>query len=376
MKRHSYYSKNQENIKKGISNIIPFSSLPKLSKVVPGLIKEKIYAITGATGSAKTKFTKFLAVMNTYNYAKANLNTGLDVKVIYFALEESPEEFHDSLVCTLMNVKYGITISAMELNGYLGTLSKDVLSKIVSIENDLADLYSYLEIHNISNPTGMYKLCREISRNRGEHYFTEIEKPGEIELTYDEYNKLDSDNKSRFKYSHYKPNNPREHVIVITDHLNLLATEKGADTLSKSMTKWCTTYCKKQITKHWKWTCVHVHQQFMSADSKQYTSSGTSIADKLYPSLDGLGDNKIVARDYYVVFGLFNPYRYQLDSELEYDITELKNKYRTLLILKNRLGNEGDRLGLLFNGASDRFKEMPNNTDTRELRKLYLAINK
>lgn len=78
-------------------------------------------------------------------------------------------------------------------------------------------------------------------------------------------------------------------------------------------------------------------------------------------------DAKTIQRNYHVVFGLFNPCRHVPDSagtEYEgYDFDILKNNFRTLMLLKNRLGKDGIELPLFFNGAVNYFKQLPSPSE-------------
>ena len=212
----------------GIRNYIPFV-YPKLASMVPGMIKGTPYIISAATSVGKTQLTKTLAVINPIEYAIEN---GVDLKILYYALEESIEEFTDSLLSYLINKDSGVSYSVLDLQGIS---DKVVDFEIVrKSEETLKQYLEYIEIIDyIYNPTGIMKHVYNFADTRGKH--VKITKDGE------EY------------YDHYDPNNPDEHIIVICDHISLLNTEKG-NTQMQTMLKYSMDYSRKLFTKKFNYT--------------------------------------------------------------------------------------------------------------------------
>jgi hypothetical protein len=356
-------------------NSIPFL-LPTLNKYVPGIMRGKLYCVTANTGVGKTQLTKYLFVYSVFKFIKDNPESGITAKIFYFAHEESVEEFTLSLISNKLYEDYQIEISPMELQSFNEELSDDVLDKIKTCEEYFSDLEKYLEvIDTVSNPTGMYKHVREYSRENGTHYYVELRPRNADEpvvITHQEYDALQREEQDKFKYLRYIPNNPEEYVIVIDDHLGLINGEKGADTQHSAIGLFVSEYVRKQMTKHWNYIGVMVHQQTMISEQQQFTMRGESIEAKLEPSLDGLANNKEVGRDYQVVLGLFSPDRYGIQVHKNYNINRLGDCYRSLILMKNRLGVPNRRLALFFDGAVNRFKEMP-TPGTPEVEAAYQA---
>lgn len=97
--------------------------------------------------------------------------------------------------------------------------------------------------------------------------------------------------------------------------------------------------------------------------------------DKLKPSLDGLGDNKLTQRDANTIFGLFSPYRHKIREYLGYDIEFFKDNIRFLEIIGGRDGGSGIISPLYFDGAVDYFKELPNPNNRKEYAEALKFIN-
>jgi replicative DNA helicase len=348
-----------DKISRGLVNSIPFTNFPSLFRHVPGIIKGLFYIITASSGIGKTQLTKHLFVIEPYNYIKDNPDKNIKLKILYFALEESREEFMFGLISNRLYTEYGLEVSVIELQSFTEKLSNDTISKIEKCEEYFEDFEKYIEVvDTVYNPTGLYKYVKSYADSNGTHIYKDI-----------------TINKETVKvYDYYKPNNPNEFVIVITDHISLLQEEKDRNTgmmMTKHQTisKWSADYCRKQISKHFKYTVVNVQQQEAAKEKQEYFRGG-SVESKLEPSLDGLADNKLTQRDALVVLGLFAPDRYEIRKHLNYDVTILKDNYRSLKILKNRLGRPNLKIGLYFDGKTNYFKQLP-KWDSEEINLLY-----
>ena len=224
------------------------------------------------------------------------------------------------------------------------------------------------------NPTGMYKYCRRYSEKRGKHVwtdetFTKKKADGTVE-TWEEK-----------VYKEYIPYDPNEHVIVIGDHLSLIKEEYDKKTeriLTKhqAMAKWSTDYCRGQITKHWDWTVVNVQQQEQGSEKQHYTNTGSSVVQKTEPTLDGLANNKEIQRDDYIIISVYSPDRFGFDEYHGYDIARMRDTFRAVKILKNRLGTPNKYIHLLFDGATNRFAELPLPNEQDKLQRYYGTSDK
>lgn len=343
---------------------IPFNEkFPKLSKSVPGIIKGIMYKVTAGSGVGKTQFTKDVFCITPLEYMRNHPESNIKVHILYFALEENESEFINGLLSKRIADKYKVHIDPIELEGYREKYPDEQL--IEMLEDCEEDVQFYMNhitvIDSTYNPTGMYKFCRTVSEEHGKHHWEEktfykVNKDGEKIQTTEKI------------YSHYVPNDPDMHFIVIGDHISLIKEEYDKDkqkVLSKheAMAKWSTDYCRKQITKHWNWTVVNVQQQEQSNEKQQYTSRGDSIVEKTEPTLDGLANNKEIQRDDYVVIGLYNPDKFGFDSYHEYDISMLRDHFRAAKVLKNRIGTPNGYIHFFFNGAINKFIELPTPKD-------------
>lgn len=350
---------NKEVRDRGGYNSIPFG-IPSLDRHVPGIMPGVQYEVTASSGIGKTQLTKFLFVSQPYKFIKANPQTGLKLKIFWYAMEESILEFMLTLICARLKEEYGLVVQPLEMTS-MGEyhLRPEILDKIAECREYFEELEKSIEVIDyISNPFGIYKHARAYARANGKHYYkgNQVDPEGSI-------------------FDLYVANDPKEIRIGVTDHLSLLQTEATTDTntLQGAMSKFSSEYCRKMLTKHLRYAWVNIHQQEAAKEKLQFTNSGQNIEQKLKPSLDGLGDCKLTGRDALVVLGLFSPERYQINKYLGYDITKLQDNFRSLEILKNRFGTPNLECGLYFNGATNTFRQLP-KADSEEMKQVYEGI--
>jgi len=343
---------------------IPFENYPKLTDSVPGIVPGMIQMVTAGSGVGKTQVTKALYVREPLEYAIKN---NMKLKIFYFALEESADEFIDTMICNFISARCNIRVDLLTLQGYRAQSLDDATMK--TIDDNIGPVEKLLEnvevIDSIYNPTGIYKYCRDHADKNGTHVYEDREfikkkMDGTIEK---EIVKV---------YNHYIPNDSNSVTIVIVDHMSLLTPEKDKYsgkmmTQHQTMAKWSTDYALKQITKHWGWAVVNVIQQEQSGEKEQFTTKGESIVKKTEPSLAGFANNKEIQRDAKVIIGVYSPDRYGFDDYHDYDIRRFRDTFRCAKILKNRFGPPNKYHHFLFDGATNRFAELPKGSEADKL---------
>lgn len=350
--------KNKEIRESGKLICIPYP-FPRLREVLPGIEKGQHYCVLAGTGLGKSKFARFVYIYSVYNFIKDNPDCGIKPLVFYFLLEDSADKVISNMICYRLKQKYKIDITLQELESKTKILSSDILEKIEECEEYFNDFENYVKIiDHIHNPFGLYKEVRQYLENNGEiHYEEKTNEKGVIE-------------KFPIKYI---PNDLERHVIVVVDNLSNITKEEKHSTQWDAIGEWSAKYCRKYLCKFFNATVVNIQQQDLESQKMSYSSfDGRPNKSKVKPSLSSLGDNKTIARDYHVIFGLFNPDRFEFEEDLGYDITILQNNYRNLSILKSNETDANYEIGLYFNGASEQYIELPHSKrEPVELNKFY-----
>jgi len=290
---------------------------------------------------------------------------GIPFHVIYLALEESEDEFLDNLAVSIMNDKYGFDIDFLKVNSFKRIVLTDKEMEVYEqvMLTDVAEIMKHVTVVDSQyNPTGNYKAVIDIANNHlGESIYKKVTYgEGEEQRTVD-------------KFVEFKLKDPKMNVIVVMDHQQLLQGEY--DNTNKkhldqrgAITRWCTYYCKNWLTKNYGFTVLNVGQEAFAAQDLNHFK-----ADKLEPSLDSLGDNKLILRDSATVLALYKPHKHKLREHGGYNLNILGDKYTSLHILKSRFGTPARATCLYFDGKSGLFNELPNVGST-ELNNLYKKL--
>ena len=366
--RLKFYEEEKENKDKGILNGIPlFYTFKKLGSIIPSIPKGYPILWTANSGVGKTQTWIGIFMYTAYKLKKNHSELNVKLKLLIILLEDTKEMFIDRLYCMILYDVFGVELEPMELHSQKEvSLSTDLLDKLKTIKDDVDLLLADCEIvDSIYNPTGCYKWARNISNDLGKHHQKEV-------IFSDEHG-----NKTPTKvYSHYEPNDQNVQVLMIVDNLNNFTPEMRDGRLlteRETINLWTRSYCRLQITKHWKFSVVNIIQQSSESEKQQFTMKGVSIVEKLKPSLDGLGNSKECQRDHFMVFGVFAPARYGISEypEKGYDILKMKDKFRSLIILKSNISKSNVEIPLFFNGACSLVREMPSVNEKEKLDYLY-----
>lgn len=369
------YSKivqNKLNHDNGYFNCIPFMGMERLEKYLPGIEQSTYYLIAAASGVGKSKLARYLFIHNPIMFLENNPDSDIQLDILYFSLEESKEKVILAEVSKYLYTQHKLNLSIKQLSsvGRYNVLSTEDLQKVQQSEEHVNNFLKRVKIFdNVRNATGIYKTVRDFALTIGTYY-----DKNDTPLTPQEvHNVKIGVGESYKKVSYYKTHNPKHYVIVLIDHISLLQPETG-ETLWQSMSKMSSNYC---LHIRDKFGFIPVVVQQLAADKERIEAnfSKADLVQKLEPSLDGLGDNKTIARDVNIALGLFVPDRYKITEHNGYDITKFSDRYRSMNIMKSRDGIANKKLPLFFNGAVDFFKELPKVDELEKMRLVYEHIN-
>lgn len=348
----------RNNIINGNINSIP-SPFKRFSNDFVGIEQGQYVVVTAPTKGSKSQFTNFMYVFTPILYAYNNPDK-IDLKIIYFTLEENADRIVQRFMSFLLNYlsKGEIRISPRDLRStsndkplpkeILNILKSEEYTKILEFFENTIDFIS-----DGCNPTGMYKICRDYALSQGK-VITKKVKYGEVEFD---------------KFDNYISNNPKLYKIIITDHIALIEKERGF-TDKQAIDKW-SEYEVKYLRNRYGFTCVDIQQQAFEGEGIEAQKLG-----KIEGSVGSLGDSKYTARNANLVLGLFSPYKFELPQYKGYDITKFKDNIRFLKVYVNRDGEMGGLCPLFFDGAVCQFNELPRPNNEEEIKKVYEYLKK
>lgn len=274
---------NRDRILSGKVNCIP-SPFERFRTDFVGIKKGCYYLISGGAKSGKTKITSQLFVYSPLLYTYEHPDQ-VNVKIFYYALEETKEEimtkFMSYLLYTLSGGKIVICPSDLESTNADKIVSQEILDLLKSDEyNKLLD---YFEEHIIfgssANPTGIWLDMTKYAEMNGVIHYKD--------MTI--VDKITGELKKIKAFDYYEPADPDEYVMILVDHVSLLNPEKGMTTretinkLSEYMVS---------LRNKYSYIPVIIQQQ-----SSETLGLDAYRANKIKPTLTGLGDSKYTARD-------------------------------------------------------------------------------
>lgn len=356
--------KRRQNILNGNINCIP-SPFKRFSDDFPGIEQGKYYLISAATKVGKTQLANFLFLYNSVLYAY-NHPDKIALRILYYPLEETQEAITLRFMSYLLYIisKGKIRKSPVDLKSTKedNPIDEEILNlfKTEPYKSILKYFESHVTFVPDRNPYGIFRQAQVYAENNGKTYTKTLEiidnKTGKI-----------IDTKEVFDY--YVPDNPKEYVMIIVDHISLISPEGKMD-LRESINKLSDNMI--QLRNKYNYIPVIIQQQ-----GQETTNLEAFKANKIRPTISGLSDSKYTAKDCNIMLGLTSPYMHELpDYGGGYDIRKLKNNVRFLEVVINRDGQSNGMVGLYFDGACNFYAELPPPTDTQGMQTIYNLIEK
>lgn len=349
--------KRRNNLLNGNINSIP-SPFKRFKNDFVGLEQGCYSCITSFTKGGKTQFTLFLlfeALMYILNYPDT-----ADMKIFYFALEESDERILQRFESYLLMKLDKIRISPKNLRSTdnENPVPQEILDKLASEQYQvyIRAFEKHFVFSSVSNPTGIYKLCRTYAEETGTTHYKTIEIKNEFG---------EAEDKKHF--DHYIQNNPNEFRFIVCDHISLITSERGMS-IKESMDKLSKYFV--ELRNRYNFSPIVIQQQ-----STTNESNDSFKLKNIRPSGRGLSDSTYIQRDVNQLLGLFSPFKFGIEEYMGYDIKIFKDKIRFLEVCNSRDGEVGGIIALFFDGATSTFHELPLPNDPA-INKWYEYIKK
>ena len=311
-------------------NIGLSTGLSKMDSLTYGIQRKWLTVVAGDSGSGKSSYVLYTKVFKAFQQYRKDRS--IQVHFLLFSFEMSAEVLLAKLLSTYLYEEYGKIISYDQILSLTCTLSDEDWELIQKSREWLDEFESLCEIIDKPvNAKGLYAICKEWSRKFG---------------NYKEIDKVDD-----YVKEEYVPKDPQQYLIVVVDHIKLLAVSNG-HTSKQEIDEAC------DYLIHFRNKCgfnVNIVQQlnrnFKSMDRRQ---NGYQLLQ-----LDDLSDSSGPAQAAETVIGLFHPFREKMSKCEGYDIKQLRDRARLAQVLKNRFGLADKSVGLCFYGENSVWKELP-----------------
>lgn len=280
----------------------------RLHKFIPGIQQSTYYLIGGELGTGKSAFVDEAFVYNPYDYILSG-KCNQKFHILYFSLEIDKVRKIAKAIARRIFHKYKILI---DINYVLSKGKNRISDEIYNFVLDQCEYFYKLEefvtfYDKPENPTGIWKNVLDYSKNNGKWISNKI-------------------NETEFVPAEYIPNDPNKYTILIVDHIGLMRNERG--------------FTKKQnIDKLSEYAIILRNKCRFSPVLIQQLNRSMSSAERfninrVEPQLSDFKETGNTQEDADLVLAVFNPSRYDIKNFYGYNTALLKNRCRTLHILK------------------------------------------
>jgi len=335
------------------------NGLGRINRYIFGVQRACYTLIGGLSGSAKTTLVDFI-ILNALEEA---MSKNITINIFYYSFEMNEEHKKATWMSILIYKKYGIFIAPEVIKGFGDNrLTKDQKQIVDDEMDNLELLFSKINwIFEVTNPTGIYKELWRHMESRG----TFIKEPY-----------VDEDGTKKERIVKFLLNDPNEYNISVIDHIALSKIERGFD-------------LKRNLDKLSEYNIVLRNLFGMTSFWLQQFNQGLSSVERqkfkgvdISPQQSDFKDSTNPYTDADVVIGLMNAHKMDMETCLGYNINvkdekyNLKDRFRMLKVIKNRLSRDGIAIGLLFLPEAGSFEELPKPDEILRSQSLMDKYNK
>ena len=316
------------------------TGLSKIDKILGGIQPSRYYCISGASSSGKT------ALVLYFIYRLLKDHPDDPIYLIYFSLEIGSEVLLAKLMALYCAEEYGVYLTINDILSFDVVLSDENFEFLKKAKEWLSALNSRIIILDKGlNAKILYKeTCSVMS------------KLGTLEET-DTGRKI------------YIPNNPKQRVIGVVDHMSLINPTDGRTLKGEiDLTSACMVTLKRIYYLSW-FALMQQNRESSSMDRRK--------ADLSEPGLNDVKDSGGPVQDSDVTLQLYYPARDKLPTYRDYKILgpkSLGGRFRSIIISKNRYGIADKVVGCGFYGEVGWFKELPLGKEIVDFTQ-YIDIN-
>lgn len=321
--------KSIERGKQGL-NVGLSTGLPAFDTLTFGVQRKWFTVVSGDSGSGKSSLTLYSYIYQPFKQHLQNSN--IDLHFLIFSFEMSAEVLLAKLLSLHLYEEYDKVLSYGQILSLTDTLSEGDYALIQLSKPWLEQFEALCTI--IDKPVtakGLYAVCKEWSRNFGT------------------YKEVETD--AGYTREEYIPNNPEQYLIVTVDHIKLLSLGQG-HTAKQEIDEACDYLISFRNKCGFTVTVV---QQF----NRNFKSNERRSGDTYLPGLEDLSDSSGPAQSAETVITIYFPFREKKVKCEGYDIRQMKDRARLLIVAKNRFGMSDKMVMTSFFGENNLWKELP-----------------
>ena len=332
-----------ENGRQG-KNIGLKTGLAKVDEYTGGI--QPLYTlIFGVSGAGKSAYTLY-----SYIYRPLKDYPDRNIKLCYFSLELSAELLLAKLLSLYIFEEFQQIIPYTRLMSWSNILSDEEYKYVVKGRKWLESIDSKLIIYDTAlTSNNFYSKVKNLLEENGKFYPSP---DGRRTL--------------------YKKNDPNQNIIIVVDHLNLTTPINGR---SK----------KEEIDLISKYAVTLRNQCAISffmvmQENRNSSSMDRRKAELTECSSEDIADTSAPFQDCEVCIGVYYPLKFKLATHKKYPIIReeqgfdgLRDRYRSLQLIKNRQGQSEKAIAVNFFGEVGYWRQLPKAEDIKDF-KPYLSL--
>lgn len=374
-----------------------YASLPNPLKRINKLfnfMQSRYILITGSTGSGKTSFVDYSAILGVWSLIKEepDLLEDMHLEYLYFSLERKRMFKHAKWVSYMIYRDHGIRVSADELIGWGDKPLNDKGYKLLrSYDDEISKLLGHCTIYDGKVKVDFVKKrIAEKAKELGTLFTSDnkrVYKEGSHIGFFSEdlVRTTERGKELYYKFTHngreyeilqnsrvYVPHKLSTFFFIVVDGINLYRDKKDIDDLSIALADARDIYGFSPI--------VVTQQNRSLGDSTRQKMRGA----ELEPQLEDIYGTSQLSFDADVIAAIFDPLNYKAyDTKGYYAGYDILNgtmdpkgfsRFRSLHILKNSFGPDNKAFGMKFVGESNYFETLPHPAKLQELAEVYSRI--
>lgn len=324
------------------------TGIEKMDKYTGGIQKSNYTLIFGLSGSGKTSY-----VLYAYIYRPLKDNPNDKLKIVYYSLEMSEMLLLAKLQCLYIWEEFGIVLSYKQLMSWGEILSDEIYAYVKKSKKWLDSIISRLIIHDKGLSAKSFYATM----------MTMLKEDGEFK---------ESDNGRRMIYI---PHDPTKITQVVIDHLGLCTPETGST--KKMEIDLISTYAVRFREK------CQISFVMIMQENRNSSDMDRRKANLQRGSSEDIKDSGNPYNDCLQCINVYNPLCHGVKNSLGYPIIienaadgqfmGLRDRYREICLIKNRLGESDRIVPVSFFGENGYFKEIPKAKDIKDFSQfLYL----
>ena len=296
--------------------------LPKLEELIGGITKSTMTLLFASSGQGKSSCV-------LYSYIYAPLKEHLEdnkLRIIFFALEMKEDFIIAKLLSTYLYDTYHIVVTAKQ---------------ILSIGKDYIlpdDLYEYVQL----GYDWLEKVYKVLTIYEGSFNSDKL-----IKVTMEELKK-----EGEFIENKYIPKDPEKVILSVTDHVGLIQPSNGRNRKGE-----IDDYTNKLvIIRNKTGLSPIIVMQSNRAVANMERKKNEAFME---PMVEDIKETSTVSENSEIILAVYNPQVDKRTTYRGYQVKEMGYRFRSILVLKSRYGENQVADCCFFDGAVNKWMEMP-----------------